>query len=297
MLSVCASAREPISYEHWSSCSDETRQLVTLALDGLGGAQALGRLQSIRRVGQVTESTGKPNEVTKFERLWIAPRNLYIRMEANGLPLQFALGPTEALLFPGDPKIPNSAIRLTDEEVEKFLAPVKDDPIHILKNRENLSYGFEAGDKVTFDGQPVQILHVAAEDREFEWWISLESGRILKIRRDKSESVRSDFREASGLVIPFDMLSTAPDGSTCRTILEKFEVNRPGESTARFPRPELVVMRLKVQPSPGSRPYYQGRSGYSSSSYTADREPQREFLDDPRIPVRVGDHYLYGSYY
>jgi hypothetical protein len=294
MFSVYAPLLEAANYESWNSCSKETRELVTLAVNGLGGAEALSRLHSIRRVGSVTESSARKKEVTKFERVWIAPQDLYIRMEQNGTESQFALGPAGAHLFPGDPRIRGSAIRLTDDEVATFLAPVKDDPIHILINRGNLAYGFEAGETRTFEGQNVRILHVVAEAREFEWWVSLDTGRIVKIRRDDSESIRRDFREARGLIVPFDMLSTAADGSTCRTILDSIEVNNPATTTARFPRPELVVMRLKVQPSGGSRSYYP-RNGQGTSSSSTTSSSRSTFLDDPRIPVSVGDHYWWGS--
>lgn len=183
----------------------EGSRLADLALEGLGGAQRVDRVQSLTWSMNVTRTNGSAGQPLTFSITALFPE-CFRRIEAwpTGSRCVSIRGRDGARTEDG------RAWELTRMEMNQFLRELRTWPLLVWKARGKAGWRALAGDSGEFDGTQVRWLSIVYQGFTTQYAVELDSGRILGWRQPRPGSSGvtmvttscSDYREVEGIYWP-----------------------------------------------------------------------------------------------
>jgi hypothetical protein len=250
--SVAANAAEEVTFSPLADASAETRALVEKALDGYGGAAKIGTVNLLHVVANIVQVEAGGQFRMTIESLSSFPERHLARIRTSQGTMTLALDGPEGYLVPARAAVRGAAIRLTPEERGNLVSYFVSDPFFVLRNRNSSRFMFAAGANETVNGVDCRRLHVYADGMGIVWVVDLASGRIVRTEAGVERSELSEWKESGPISIPGKVTLTRGGKVIGRSEYAAYEVNPRGYDVAtQLRRPDLWLMRWKVQPSAG----------------------------------------------
>lgn len=215
MVSAALDAVVPASAE--ASAADYLQK----ALNALGPPEQVAKIQSVRWVGTVVETTGERTSVEE-QRLQVYPDRVFVSLKnSKGLTQKLVITPDFSYQASG-----HLTGAISASAVGVYREQVKFDPIYIAQHSGDYTLSPQG---VEGEGNgDVDHLKITLGGVDYLWTISAQTGHLLSIKyQTKSGNVTreySDYRLVDGLSFPFKWRTTE-SGRTTETTISKYEVN------------------------------------------------------------------------
>jgi hypothetical protein len=203
------------------------------ALNAVGPPEQVAKIQSVRWVGTVAETSGDKASVQE-ERLQVYPDRVFVSLKNSK-------GLTEKLIITPDFSYQSSGHltgAISASAVGVYRQQVKFDPIYVAQHSGDYTLspqGVDGGGNADIDHLKITLGGV-----DYLWEISAQTGHLLSIKyQTKSgDATReySDYRLVDGVSFPFKWRTTE-SGRTTETTISKYEVN-PVVDESLFQPPE-----------------------------------------------------------
>ena len=217
------------------------RELIDLAVEGIGGAQRLAALRSMRTSAAMEATTPQGAMQVALKATIALPDRLHQEMQLPfGTMTQVLNGEDSFAQSPQGIQPLNASQRGQLEKALKRLAPV------LLSLRDAEGFKAVATGAGEVDGTAVEKVHVEVHGEANTLGIDPATGRILSIAYRGSnlmgapgdlEQRYSDFRDVDGLVLPFASVTTFNGEPMLSGVVESNELDVEIEDTL-FAKPE-----------------------------------------------------------
>ncbi|MBW3564664.1 MAG: insulinase family protein [Acidobacteria bacterium] len=198
---------------------------------GLGGAAAVDRVRSIRRVADIniTLPQGQGAMSAKLDSVEKYPGSFRQTIALPMGQMTTIVGDDVAVMM-----TPGGNQALPAAQRQETLKQLTKSPINIVQHRNDAAYRFSSGGTQTIDGRTVEVLDVDAAGVRIRWFVDPRSGYIVRSEGGSlsmmgtpvNERVDySDFRNVEGIVQPYRM-TVYEDGNQAASInITEIDVN------------------------------------------------------------------------
>ena len=221
-----------------ASSADGTA-LLAKVVEGLGGAQRVDGVKSIRLKSSVLAKSEGGDMTMKVETLNVFPDRAWQQAETPRGTVSFAITPEAAFMVTsgGTRDIPTF-------ERDLILKELRTQPIYVAKHSGAPSLSVRAAGRDKVGEVEAQVLEVSLEGAQAKWWVDPASGRILRTSFTmpghagpvEQISDYSDFRSVDGLSLPFKRAQSRAGQTTSTTEISEIVVNGQVDAKA-FVRP------------------------------------------------------------
>jgi len=298
VLSPTLLADEELLYSY-PDADARTTAILNKVESAFGGRQRLESVRQLHRIVRI-DSDGKSSEsqdaATAVESLSDFPSRYFARVRTAEGTLQISINDELAYIIPAKSKVPNAAIKITQDERDELVHYFSSDPLFGLKMARSSRCKFGAGKERTIGTMMCEVLHVYADGLSVDWMIDPASGRVVQMESGGDVSELSDWRSVGGLTVPFRSVTKRNGSGVSSTKVERYRVNPEVDLNALFRTPTLWLTRWVVYSDAGrgaSNSYRPANSGSSSrsSSFSSYKPPTGAPLDVVVSPFGEGFDY------
>jgi hypothetical protein len=235
LLGAHMSAQAPVP-----SRDAQTKELLDLMVDSLGGPQKLNSIHSFRRKSEVrvSDTTVNEDEFITAE----ASRSESPRTATGGIVAGITTPSSRVGFIPGED--PSNDVHLAGQAA--WLTVCRE-PILALQHVDDPAYSFDASGEEAVGGIATTVLEVAHGDYRVTFWVDSNTGRVVR-RRQIGNGIQftedfSDWRSVEGVVVPFRVEFDSSRGHGTRALLgiafnppiNSSVFDRNGPTLASFP--------------------------------------------------------------
>jgi zinc protease len=216
-------------------------QLLARVAQGLGGPDQVKAVKALRRKGTVLAKTPQGEMNLEIESLLVFPDRLRQNVQTPMGQVTMVVSPEASFMETpmGNRDVPSS-------QRESLLRELKRDPFVVVQHglAGDPKYTFTPAGSEKVGEAEAEVLDVNADGAEVRWWVDAQSGRIVRSSArtagmgGPAQQVvdYSDFRPASGVVVPFKQKITrdGQDGGSAE--MKEIEVN-PAVDSKQFEKP------------------------------------------------------------
>lgn len=242
----------------------ETQALVAKVVAGYGGETALSRIETIRAVSLIVQKDNGSSYRMAIEALSSFPERFFARISTSQGSMSLAINAQDAYLIPAKAAVPGAAIRLTQNERDDLIRYFNSDPLFVIKNRRSSHYFFAAGTSEKVGSTDCQRLHVFADGLSSDWLVDQATGRVVRTVIGDLQNDFDEWKAVGQSSVPFKVKTTSKGVVVSEMAYAAYELNPSIEIDPIFRKPDLWLMRWKVQPRAGGSAYSPGTSSSSS---------------------------------
>ena len=274
VIGLCTplTADEPV-LSPLGDATQETRALVSKAALGYGGESQIGSVTFLHVTASMVQAEAGGEFRMTIESLSSFTDQHFARIRTSQGTMTLAVNGPDAYLVPAGGTVRGAAIRLTPEERSDLISYFVSDPLFVLRNRKSSRFLFAAGAAETAGSIECRRLHVYADGMSVVWLVDLATGRIVRTEVGDQLSEFSEWKVSGPLTVPYLVTTTTRGGKLIsRTSYGIYEINpRTFDVTAVMRKPDLWLMRWKVQPQAGGAPPTPSYDAASQSSAEASK--------------------------
>lgn len=233
---------EPGASKKAALASNEAgRELMKLAIKGLGGEKAVDAVKAVMRSGDVVANTPQGEMAIGIESLEVYPSSIRQTMKTPMGQMTMVATSDEAFMMMGTQSRP-----LPGSQKAELLKSLMKSPISIAQNRDKEGYVFSAGGMETIEGTEASVLDIDADGVRVRWYLDPKSGNIIRTESSGTNMAGapvtevtnySNFKKVEGLVQPFEAVVMQNGEKSATVTLTEIDVN-PKVSDDAFAKPE-----------------------------------------------------------
>jgi zinc protease len=238
-----SAAAPPAAAPPAAAASDDTgKALLAKVIEGMGGAQRVGSIKSLRVKSSVLARSAEGDRNMVVETVHVFPDRARQQADTPMGTMSFVVSPEASFMVTpaGTRDIPSS-------QKELILRELRTQPLYVAQHQQAPSLTLRAGPREKVGEVEAQVLEVALDGAQARWWVDPASGRILKSSatmatpQGPSEQISefSDFRTVDGFQLPFKRSQTRNGEFTNSSEVQEIELNLKVEpqTFARPPQP------------------------------------------------------------
>ena len=208
---------------------DAGRELMNLALRGLGGAGAVDSVKSVSRSGDVIANTPQGEMSLGIASIELYPSSIRQTMKTPMGEMTMVATSDDAFMLMG-----GQSRALPGSQKAELLKSLAKSPIFILQNRDDGDYLFSSAGKETVGGKQTSVLDVDADGVRVRWFIDPKTGYIVRSESAGTDMAGSpvtettdysDFRKVEGLVQPFQAVVLNNGEQSAKINISEIDVN------------------------------------------------------------------------
>ncbi|MDX1630455.1 MAG: insulinase family protein [Thermoanaerobaculia bacterium] len=223
------------------TANDAGRELMALAVEGMGGQSAVDGVQALRIQGSVDAQTPQGPMTLEIVSLERFPDSVRQTMTMPMGEMTMVATPEEAFMV-----TPMGTRPLPGSQKEELLKELRKEPLLIAQRWDEEEYPVADAGAEEVDGTEARILDVEVDGKRIRWFLDPESGRILQTEAKTTDrtgavvtqrTVYSDYREVDGLMRPFHVVIYQDDEESSTVTISEVQVN-PEIPEGTFVKPE-----------------------------------------------------------
>lgn len=154
---------------------DAGRELVSKVVEWVGGDAAIRNVNAVRSVARLNVQTPQGEMAIEQEALTQFPDRTRRVMKTPMGEITMVATPDAAFM-----QGPMGSQDLPGSQRDAMMQEIRMDQLWILKNRNDPSFRFSAGETQTIDGVAARALEIDAAGQSLTWWVDPATGRILQ---------------------------------------------------------------------------------------------------------------------
>jgi zinc protease len=222
-----------------SASNPDGKALLTKVIEGLGGAQRVADLKSLRLKSSVLARSEGGDVTMEVDTLNVFPDRAWQQAQGPQGTVSFVILPDAAFMVTsgGTRDIPPF-------QRDLILKELHTQPLYVAKHHQAPGLSVRAAGREKVGEVETQVLEVAMDGAEAKWWVDPANGRILRSAASmpgpegpvEQLSDYSDFRTVDGLSLPFKRAQSRGGQPTSTSEIKEIVVNGQVDPKA-FVRP------------------------------------------------------------
>jgi hypothetical protein len=213
--------------------------LLAKVIEGLGGAEKVGSLKSLRQKVSILASTPQGEMTIDAEQVVLFPDRFWQKLTTPMGEMTMVISPTVAYMAG-----PMGTRDMPASRKQDALDQLKRDPFVVAQHADDPKYVFAGGGSEKIGDVEAGVLNVNADGAQVRWYVDPQSGRVLRSVAQEmgpsgpGETVTeySDWKPVEGIVIPFKESRTRGGQQESVVEVRQIEIN-PAVDMKLFEKP------------------------------------------------------------
>lgn len=284
LIVLTGSVKAAPEYEPISQLDPATRALVNKVMQGLGGEKNLRLVRAVRKDSKIEEPVGDAMQRIDFTGVAMFPDSFWSHMQTAQGEVTAVSCPRTSHMLLSFSQVKGAALKMTEDEKKRFIRYFFEQPLMVLRHRVDANLFFGLGGHTVVKGREADVLYVRISGFEATWYVDSSDGRVIRTVIGDVVNDFSDFRDVSGIIVPFRTTTTRQGKPAGGEAALAYHFNPVMDPRQYFAEPSLWLSRqaFAVQTDEWKIRSSRSRSRYSYSYDDYDsRWSARRYLPPP----------------
>jgi zinc protease len=208
----------------------EGKALLAKVIEGLGGAEKVRSVKSIRQKVNILANTPQGEMSIDAEQVLVLPDRLWQKMTTPMGEMTLVFSPTAAYMA-----APMGTRDMPASQKQEALTDMKREPLFVAQHADDPKFVFSAGGAEKIGDVETKILDVNADGAQVRWFVDPQTGHILRATSHSmgpggpGEQVvdYSNWTTVEGLSVPFKEVRTRGGAKESAVEVKEIEINPP----------------------------------------------------------------------
>jgi zinc protease len=223
-----------------ASSNPEGKALLAKVVEGLGGAEKVREVKSLREKVSLKITTPQGEMALDGEGFSVFPDRIVEKMTTPMGEMALVVSPQASFMA-----TPRGTRDMPGSQKEDMLKELWTDPVFVAQHADDPKFTFVAGGSEKVGDLDTAILDVNAAGSQVRWFVDVKTGRVVRSSTRRAGmggppadeiSDYSDFRPVQGIVFPFKETRTRDGQPVSSEEAKEIEVN-PAVDPKLFERP------------------------------------------------------------